>query len=133
MLIPAHVWLRKCLRPSVVSSDRWHAQPNKIHHFLSCSPFFHMDSWLGFCRLVIYNWISDRWHLTSSRYASIFIVNLLLLFRTYAIWQKSKVILVSLSVLLAVCEFISKDGCSLIFDSSARWQRLAQLFTLMWW
>jgi len=60
-----------------------------------CSPFFHIDSWVGFC--------------------SIFAVNLLLLLRTYAIWRKSKVILVGLSTLLALC-MMATAGAAIYAD-----------------
>jgi len=60
-----------------------------------CAPFFHIDSWVGFC--------------------SIFVVNLLLLIRTYAIWRKSKVILVSLSILLTLC-MMATAGATIYAD-----------------
>jgi len=60
-----------------------------------CSPFFHIDSWMGFC--------------------GIYVVNLLLLFRTYAIWRKSKIVLVSLSILLALC-MMATAGAAIYAD-----------------
>jgi len=63
---------------------------NPIVHEKFCLPWFQADNWLGLFSVVV--------------------IDVLLLLRTWALWRRSMVILISLSLLLVLCVLAASSG-----------------------
>jgi len=94
-------------------------------HLDSCSTFFRVDKWVGMFSIVVI----DR-NGTNSAYQSLLTwFSVLLALRTWALWRLSKVILISLGVLLAVRSILSQV-CPIIWPLT-QLSMMAQVWSIL--